>query len=71
MKSGHRFRWPRNTRRARRFIQKLKRADVDARYSPQYEIPIEGLPWIEERIAVLQRIVQTICDERLATKRPD
>jgi uncharacterized protein len=44
---------------------------VDARYSPQYEIPIEGLPWIEERIAVLQRIVQTICDERLATKRPD
>ncbi len=63
--------WPRNTRRARRFFQKLRRAYVDARYSPHYEITTEELAWIEERIAVLQRTVQTICEERLCAKRPD
>jgi hypothetical protein len=46
--------WPRNTRRARRFFQKLKRAYADARYSPHYEITTEELAWIEERLSAVR-----------------
>ena len=58
--------WPRDTRRARRFFQKLRRAYVDARYSKHYEIGTEELAWLGERVEVLQEIVRTICEERLA-----
>jgi hypothetical protein len=58
--------WPRDTRRARRFFQKLRRAYVEARYSKHYEINTEELAWLGERVAVLQQIVRTVCEERLA-----
>ncbi|PVE24133.1 nucleotidyltransferase [Microvirga sp. KLBC 81] len=58
--------WPRNTRRARRFFQKLKRAYVDARYSKHYTITTEELVWLGERVAVLRDIVRAICEEKLA-----
>jgi uncharacterized protein len=57
--------WPRDTRRTRRFFQKLKRAYVDARYSKHYTITAEELSWMAERIAILQDIVRTVCEERL------
>ncbi|WP_114946828.1 HEPN domain-containing protein [Microvirga calopogonii] len=57
--------WPRDTRRARRFFQKLRRAYVDARYSKHYEIDAEELTWLGERVAVLQDLVRTVCEERL------
>jgi HEPN domain-containing protein/predicted nucleotidyltransferase len=58
--------WPRDTRRARRFFQKLRRAYVDARYSKHYEINTEELAWLAERIKVLEGLVRTVCEERLA-----
>jgi uncharacterized protein len=60
--------WPRDTKQARRFFQKLKRAYVDARYSKHYTITTEELAWLGERVAVLQDIVRTICEERLALR---
>ncbi|MGO4706668.1 HEPN domain-containing protein [Microvirga sp. 2MCAF38] len=57
--------WPRDTRLAQRHFEKLKRAYVDARHSPHYEITLEELAWLGERIAVLQNIVREICEERL------
>lgn len=45
----------------------LVRAYVDARYSPYYRISVDELGWIGERVAALQQLVKTVCEERLAT----
>jgi HEPN domain-containing protein len=58
--------WPRDTRFAQRCFELLRRAYVDARYSPHYKITPEELEWIGERIELLQALVHQICKERLA-----
>jgi predicted nucleotidyltransferase/HEPN domain-containing protein len=58
--------WPRDTRFGQRCFELLRRAYVDARYSPHYTITTEELEWIGERIEVLQSAVREICEERLA-----
>ena len=58
--------WPRDTRFAQRCFELLRRAYVDARYSPHYKITPEELEWIGERIELLQALVREICEERLA-----
>jgi predicted nucleotidyltransferase len=58
--------WPRSTRFEQRCFELLRRAYVDARYSPHYKITPEELAWLGERIAVLQGLVERACDERLA-----
>jgi uncharacterized protein len=58
--------WPRATRFEQRCFELLRRAYVDARYSPHYKITPEELAWLGERIGVLQGLVKTACDERLA-----
>ena len=45
--------WPRDTRFARRCFEVLRRAYVDARYSPHYKITAEELHWIGERVELL------------------
>jgi hypothetical protein len=57
--------WPRNTRQAQRAWELLRRAYVDARYSPHYKITGEELEWISDRIEVLGRQVQQACQARL------
>lgn len=58
--------WPTDTRFGQRCFELLRRAYVDARYSPHYKITPEELEWISERIDVLQSLVREICQERLA-----
>jgi len=58
--------WPRDTRFAERCFELLRRAYVDARYSPHYQISPEELEWIGERIELLQGLVRQICGGRLA-----
>jgi predicted nucleotidyltransferase/HEPN domain-containing protein len=58
--------WPRDTRFGQRCFELLRRAYVDARYSPHYTITPEELEWIGERIELLQSLVREICEERLA-----
>ena len=58
--------WPRATRQDRARFERLKRAYVEARYSPQFTITPEELDWIGERIVALQDLVRTICQEQLA-----
>jgi len=61
--------WPRATRFEQRCFELLRRAYVDARYSPHYKITAEELAWLDERITALQGLVRTACEERLATLR--
>jgi hypothetical protein len=47
----------------------LRRAYVDARYSPHYRISAEELSWLGERIEVLQGLVSQACEARLEALR--
>lgn len=58
--------WPRDTRADRGRFEKLKEAYVKARYSKHYQISIEELTWLGERVEELGRVVQVICEEHIA-----
>ena len=58
--------WPRKHRFPRRNFELLRQAYVNARYSPHYEITAEELTWISQQVGVLQDMIQTACEARLA-----
>ncbi|UIJ47128.1 HEPN domain-containing protein [Sphingomonas cannabina] len=58
--------WPRDNRMDRARFEKLKEAYVKARYSKHYRISVEELTWLGERVEELGRVVQVICEERIA-----
>ena len=57
--------WPRATRRERRRFELIRRAYVEARYSPHYAIAPDELAWASERIAALRDLVRAACERRL------
>jgi predicted nucleotidyltransferase/HEPN domain-containing protein len=61
--------WPRTTRFEQRCFELVRRAYVDARYSPHYKISAEELAWLGERIGVLQGLVEAACEARLVALR--
>lgn len=58
--------WPRTTRFEQRCFELLRRAYVDARYSPHFRVNEDELAWLVERVAVLQDLVRAVCEEHLA-----
>jgi predicted nucleotidyltransferase/HEPN domain-containing protein len=58
--------WPRDDKFSRRCFELLRQAYVNARYSPRYMVTDEELNWLGERVAVLQQLVQTVCERRLS-----
>jgi predicted nucleotidyltransferase/HEPN domain-containing protein len=64
--------WPRETRSEQRCWELLRRAYVDARYSPHYKITDDELSWIARRIEVLSGRVNEVCSRHLrALETPD
>jgi len=61
--------WPRDAKFQQRCFELLRRAYVDARYSPHYRISAEELAWLSERIQVLEGLVRQVCEARLADLR--
>jgi predicted nucleotidyltransferase/HEPN domain-containing protein len=61
--------WPRATRVDRRRFELLKRAYVEARYSPSYQIGTEDLKALADSVKRLRDIVEALCQERLAELR--
>lgn len=57
--------WPRETRADRRRFELLKRAYVEARYSPSYEISVEDLDAIMQSVRKLRDIVEQLCTEQI------
>ncbi len=57
--------WPRESRFEQRCFELLRRAYVDARYSPHYKITAEELRWLSERVEGLQAKVEVICEAEL------
>ena len=58
--------WPRTSRADRRSFELLRRAYVEARYSPHYKISARELAWLAEHVAELTALVEQVCQERLA-----
>lgn len=58
--------WPRENRFNQRCFELLRRAYVDARYSPHYKITPEELAWLIERVGELRALVEKACAARLA-----
>jgi predicted transcriptional regulator len=50
----------------KRCFELLRAAYVKARYSQHYKITAEELRWLQERISVLQGVVEEICQARIA-----
>jgi uncharacterized protein len=59
--------WPRTTRFEQRCFELLRRAYVEARYSPHFKITAEELAWIGERLAMLQALVRSACEAHIAS----
>ncbi len=64
--------WPREDRVSRRGFDRIRRAYVEARYSPHYKITPEELAFAFEHVGQLATLVDAICRERLTrdTKPP-
>lgn len=63
--------WPRATRADRRRFELLKRAYVEARYSPSYEIGVEDLDALAGSVKRLSAIVEQLCAEHLEHLRSE
>ncbi|CAN7478126.1 HEPN domain-containing protein [Caulobacter sp. LjRoot300] len=61
--------WPRANKFERQGFDLIRRAYVEARYSKAYEISDDHLAWLEERVAGLQTLVETVALERIASLR--
>jgi predicted nucleotidyltransferase/HEPN domain-containing protein len=62
--------WPRATKFERRCFDLLRRAYVEARYSPHYKIKAEELSWLMTHLKRLQDLVREICESRLVHRAP-
>jgi predicted nucleotidyltransferase/HEPN domain-containing protein len=59
--------WPIETKFQRRAYELLRAAYVKARYSRHYRITEEELEWLGSRVALLQDLVRTLSEERIAS----
>jgi predicted nucleotidyltransferase/HEPN domain-containing protein len=57
--------WPQDSRRDRRFFEKLKAAYVKARYSKHYRISEDELAWLGKRVEELGQVVHVVCSDRI------
>lgn len=62
--------WPRATKFGRRCFDLLRRAYVEARYSPHYKIKAEELSWLMTHLERPQDLVREICESRLVHRTP-
>ncbi|WP_306294749.1 nucleotidyltransferase [Sphingobium lactosutens] len=58
--------WPRGPRRERAMFQKLKDAYLKARYSKHYQINLDELNWLAERVEALGKTSHSICSAHIA-----
>jgi HEPN domain. len=63
--------WPRDNKIDRRRFELLKRAYVEARYAPSYEISAEDLSALAEAASRLRNIVETLSAERIDRLRSE
>ena len=68
---GFREAFPMSNKEERRCFQLLKRAYVESRYKKNYTITVEELTYLAERVQVLRRLTQTLCEKEIARLKGD
>jgi len=63
--------WPRSSRFERRAFELLRRAYVEARYSPHFRVSEEELAWIADRVEVLRVSVLALSADRIGVTPSD
>lgn len=63
--------WPRATKQERRLFELLKRAYVEARYSPNFAIDSADLASLTVWVVTFRNIVEVVCLERLEALRSE
>jgi len=58
--------WPRGTHAERAMYQKLKEAYRKGQHSKHFDISVDELNWLRERIEILGQRVQEVCADRIA-----
>ncbi len=58
--------FPEGTLEEKERFELLRKAYVDARYSPSYNISLEELEWLGERVAHLKSLTEKYCQEKIA-----
>lgn len=53
--------FPQDTKLSRRSFQLLKKAYIEARYSDKYEITVDELQWLAERVEQLKILTEHLC----------
>lgn len=61
--------FPHDTKFERRCFELLRAAYVKARYSKHYKITAEELAWLTERVEVLTKQVEAVCNDRIVALR--
>lgn len=59
--------FPQGTPEERRRFQLLRKAYVDARYKPSYQIAREDLQWLEAHVAQLKQLTESLCRQKIAS----
>ncbi len=57
--------FPQNTKLSRRSFQLLKKAYIEARYSDKYEITVDELQWLAERVSELKALTESLCRDKI------
>jgi uncharacterized protein len=57
--------FPRSTPEEERLFELLRKAYIDARYSPKYKITKKELEYLAGRVKKLQRLTKEVCKERI------
>lgn len=60
--------WPREGKFEKRCFELLRQAYINARYSPQFKITDKELYWLTERVSVLRKAVEQVCQQRLSSR---
>jgi HEPN domain-containing protein len=59
--------FPQGTPEERLRLQLLRKAYVDARYKPSYQITREDLEWLEARVLILKQLTESLCRQKIAS----
>lgn len=57
--------FPQDTKLSRRSFQLLKKAYIEARYSDKYEITLDELQWLAERVEALKTLTERLCTDHI------
>jgi len=60
--------FPQSNKQERKAFQQLKKAYIEARYSKHYEITLEELAWLSDRVEKLREATHKLCETSISSR---